>query len=524
MRPAKDPKILDRAGSAQRAGRRWSSSTFQVLAQRWPSGPRQVHDDRLYDLMAQGRTATAEKEEVKALLAGVFKERYHSSDWDRFRTRAFVSKDVKDAAYSGLIIAENDDSGAYQGTSFVWFPGDRGSVAVLVIGTGGFGPDAHILARQGHRRRLRALQRIHRALWVKPDLLDLGSAVPEAATREWPRIEKALQTYGKVIYAAVAVQGDTSRAAVRDLLDLFAHEHAVRFKGEAKAEWDTLRTQMLARLFPRHTQEEVAALLTDRRFVILQGPPGTGKTRLALRVARRFGDPTFIQFHPARTYEDFVIGLAPRPAAGGLAFEVRAGDLLRANQAARGKKHVLVIDELNRGDLARVLGEAITLFEPSEPDRSVDLPHAIGPGGERRFQLEPGLMVLGTLNTADRSIAHIDLAIRRRFAFLDLWPDLDVVRQQGDPLATAAFEDALDTFSEHAGDAGLALVPGHAYFLDPRPDASPDERGARIRSRLRHELLPLLRTYVDERLIGPATSEVAGLADRIEASLETVIA
>ncbi|GEJ59104.1 McrB family protein [Anaeromyxobacter diazotrophicus] len=480
--------------------------------------------DDLYELMALGRAAEAEKDEVKHRIEAAFKERCHASDWDKFKTRAFVSRDLKDAAYSGLIIAENDDSGAYQGTSFVWFPGEGGSVAVLVIGTGGFGPDAHILARQGHRRRLRALQRIHGSLWVKPDLLDLGSAVPDAAAREWPTIDKALQTYNKVIYAAVPVRGDAARSTVRDLLDLFVHEHGVRFKGAAKEEWDERKREMLARLFPRHSEDEVDALLAERRFVVLQGPPGTGKTRFALRVARRHGEPTFIQFHPARTYEDFVVGLAPRPAPGGLTFEVRPGDLVRANAAARGKEHVLVIDELNRGDLARVLGEAITLFEPGEPDRAVELPHGIGPSGERRLQLEPGLRVLGTLNTADRSIAHVDLAIRRRFAFLDLWPDLEVVRAQGDELATELFADTLDTFSEHADEAGLALVPGHAYFLDPRPDAPTPLRASRIRLRLRHELLPLLRTYVDERLLGPASSEVAGLADRVEAALDGALA
>jgi hypothetical protein len=212
---------------------------------------------------------------------------------------------------------------------------------------------------------------------------------------------------------------------------------------------------MLARLVPRHGEDEIAALLAERRFVVLQGPPGTGKTHLARKVAAKHDGDTFIQFHPARTYEDFVVGLAPRPAAG-----------------------------------------------------------------SRRLRLEPGLRVLGTLNTADRSIARLDLAIRRRFAFVDVWPDLALVRAEGDALAQARFEDALDTFSEHADDAGLALIPGHAYFLDPRPQLGAERRAERIRLRLRHELLPLLRAYVDERLLGPATGEIAGLADRTEAALD----
>jgi 5-methylcytosine-specific restriction enzyme B len=289
----------------------------------------------------------------------------------------------------------------------------------------------------------------------------------------------------------------------------------------ARERWAAREQAMLARLFPRMDEDHVAALLQERRFVILQGPPGTGKTRLGLRVARRYGKPTQVQFHPARTYEDFVIGLAPKAGSQQLAFEVRPGDLLRANVAAREcGQHVLFIDEINRGDLARVLGEAIYLFEPGEPDRHIDLPH---PFEDRRsLQLAPGLMVLATRNTADRSIARMDLAIRRRFAFLDVWPDLDVVAAQGDELAQACFRDVLHVFTEHGDEAGLALTPGHAYFLDPRPDLDTAGRPERIARRLRFELLPLLRAYVDERLLGPATAEIEGLADRLETALAEV--
>jgi 5-methylcytosine-specific restriction protein B len=223
-----------------------------------------------------------------------------------------------------------------------------------------------------------------------------------------------------------------------------------------------------------------------------------------------------VQFHPARTYEDFVVGLYPRVAQGALTFEVRAGDLLRANESANDVSHVLIIDEINRADLGRVLGEAVSLFEPGEPDRAVKLPHV--PDGSSEFlQLSPNLFVLGTRNTADRSIARIDLAIRRRFAFVDVWPSLDVVRAEQDELAIELFEEVLSTFTEYADDEALRLVPGHAYFLDPRPDLSSAERSARVHRRLGRELLPLLRDYVSERLLGPASLEVAGLADRIEA-------
>jgi 5-methylcytosine-specific restriction protein B len=226
-----------------------------------------------------------------------------------------------------------------------------------------------------------------------------------------------------------------------------------------------------------------------------------------------------VQFHPARTYEDFVVGLYPRVADRELTFEVRAGDLLRANASANGKPHVLIIDEINRADLGRVLGEAVSLLEPGEPDRKVRLPH-VPAGFPESLQLSPHLLIIGTRNTADRSIARIDLAIRRRFAFVDVWPSLDVVRNEDDDLAVELFDRVLETFAEFADDDGLRLVPGHAYFLDPRPDLPLADRSARVRRRLEQELLPLLRDYVAERLLGPASLEISGLADQIEALIQ----
>ncbi len=477
--------------------------------------------DQLCAILGQGRAYQPERpDDLRQFLGQVFEERYHSRDHKHFQPRNALSRKAEDAAWAGWIPADNPTSGAYQGTSIAWFPGDGGSVFTLCIGTGGFGPDAHLLARPGHRRRLRALARLHRGLWVKPDFLDLDASVPATVADAWPEIAAAAKTYGRYIYAAHPVRTEADRAAIEDLLDLFFHDHGVSLKGDVTKRWEARRRAMLASLFPRVSEAEVAALLEERRFVILEGPPGTGKTRLGQHVAQRFPEPTQVQFHPARTYEDFVIGLMPVTSGQELAFSVRAGDLVRANDKARARaKHVLFIDEINRGDLARVLGEAIYLFEVGEPDRAIDLPHEHQ--GQRTFRLAPGLMVLGTRNTADRSIARMDLAIRRRFAFLDVWPDLEVVEAQGDELATKCFAEVLNVFTEHADEAGLHLVPGHAYFLDPRADMGAEGRPARIARRIRFELLPLLRTYVDERLLGPATAEIAGLADAIEHWIDT---
>lgn len=469
---------------------------------------------RAWDLMGDAAA-------VRALMDRVYDERYHSAKHfkDNYQVRVNLQKKDDSASYAGWITAENPPSGPYQGTSFVWFPGEQGSVAVLVIGTDGFGADAHILGRPGHRRRLKALSRLHRgAIWVKPDLLDIATEVPAPIATAWPDIPAAFKSYGRVIYAATAVRSAADAERVADLLDLFFDEHGTPLTGKAAKRWD-LRTQAIASaIFPSTSEAEILDLLRERRFLVLEGPPGTGKTRLAYRIADTIGSSTRIQFHPARTYEDFVVGLFPRPVRDGLAFEVRPGDLLQANQQAKDREHVLLVDEINRADLGRVLGEAVLLFEVGERDRDVRLPH-VPQGYPETLQLHPGLLVLATRNTADRSIARMDLAIRRRFAFVDVWPQLSAVAEEGLEFAQALYTDTIQTFAEYADDETLRLVPGHAYFLDPRPDLPAEDRPKRVANRVRLELLPLLRDYLDERLCGGATEAIAGLADRIESRL-----
>src|SRR4051812_47798900 len=284
------------------------------------------------------------KDAVRELLDRVFGERINAHDRSDYLLRVNLQRTPDAASYAGFITAEgNEPTGRYQGTSFVWFPGEGGSVVALVIGTDGFGADTAILGRPGHGRRLRALSRLHFGrLWVKPDLLDIATEVPDSIAASWPMIDAAMKAYSRVVYAAVAVRSGDADAVqiVGDLLDLFFYEHHSRHKGIAQTKWQARLEEVHARIFPAVDPHAVASLLCERRFVILEGPPGTGKTRLALKVGEAIGSHEMVQFHPARTYEDFVVGLYPRVANGGLAFEVRAGDLLRANASGSGNSHV----------------------------------------------------------------------------------------------------------------------------------------------------------------------------------------
>lgn len=247
--------------------------------------------------------------------------------------------------------------------------------------------------------------------------------------------------------------------------------------------------------------------------MILQGPPGTGKTRLAesVRDEHFAGRGMVIQFHPSVTYEDFVIGLSPDTRDSALRFDVRPGWLLQAAEQAKHAPFVLIIDEVNRADLGKILGEAVYLFEPDEigagKTRTITLPHA-DKDGRREFSFPPNLFVLATMNTADRSISSLDLAIRRRFAFVNVPPDRNVVEAHGTTMTLDAFDKLMDVFVEHSPTDTLDLMPGHAYFLAPND--------ATARSRFRFALLPLLDEYLREGYIGPATTELAAVRDMIE--------
>jgi len=179
-------------------------------------------------------------------------------------------------------------------------------------------------------------------------------------------------------------------------------------------------------LVDREWLQEQIELLRDRRQLIFYGPPGTGKTYLAQAIAEHLTDRDaikLVQFHPAYSYEDFFEGFRPVSSVdgSGVAFKLSPGPFRRLVDAARenpGMAYVLIIDEINRANLAKVFGELYFLLEYR--GHAIDLLYSAG--DEAAFTLPKNVYLIGTMNTADRSIALVDTAMRRRFAFTALHP------------------------------------------------------------------------------------------------------
>lgn len=257
--------------------------------------------------------------------------------------------------------------------------------------------------------------------------------------------------------------------------------------------------------------DEILARLRRKKAIILQGPPGVGKTFIARRLAfalmgeRDDRRVTMVQFHPSYGYEDFVQGY--RPTRSGL--ERRDGVFYQFARLARNdpkRDWFFIIDEINRGNLAKIFGELLMLIEADKRGPNHAIPLTYSEQADETFHLPSNLHFIGTMNTADRSLAMVDYALRRRFAFVTLNPEFDSpdfdawLTGRG---ATAALIvrirdriGVLNEVIERERDLGPGFRVGHSFFCPPA-DHLPDD--AWYREVIEGEIQPLLEEYFDSR-------------------------
>lgn len=247
-------------------------------------------------------------------------------------------------------------------------------------------------------------------------------------------------------------------------------------KGERAVEATSLSELAGELLLPEEWLTTVRDVLLKKKQVIFQGPPGTGKTFLAKSISRTITSPdrvAVVQFHPSYAYEDFVEGFRPSESNGTLIFEVKPGPLVQLAERAIAdpdKTYVLIVDEINRANLAKVFGELYFLLEYRNEEISLQYGDA-----ERLFSLPSNLLIVGTMNTADRSVASLDSAIRRRFAFIDLVPDREPIHsllrswlERNKKPAWIA--ELLDIVNQGINDSRFKLGPSYFMVQDVEED------------------------------------------------------
>lgn len=247
----------------------------------------------------------------------------------------------------------------------------------------------------------------------------------------------------------------------------------------------------------------------EKKNLILQGPPGTGKTWLAKRLAKALIEQNnvpdeqmrVVQFHPALSYEDFVRGYRP---GGDGRLMLTDGLFLQVVQAAIAQpdvEHVLIIEEINRGNPAQVLGEMLTLLEGSKRSRAEAMELAYSKSRGEKVYVPENLYVIGTMNLADRSLALVDLALRRRFAFVNLAPSLNSAWQEWcvgkgmDVAAIAHIQTRMEALNQEIATdraLGTQFQIGHSYVT---PHEHVADALAWFEEVVHSEIGPLLHEY-----------------------------
>jgi 5-methylcytosine-specific restriction protein B len=259
---------------------------------------------------------------------------------------------------------------------------------------------------------------------------------------------------------------------------------------------------------------EVIDVLQERQQIVFYGPPGTGKTFLAQEIARHVAERDavrLVQFHPSYAYEDFFEGFRPvSEQDGSVGFTLTAGPLrsLASDAASNpGEPYVLIVDEVNRANLAKVFGELYFLLEYR--DAKIGLQYS----PDKSFSLPRNVFFIGTMNTADRSIALVDAAIRRRFAFIELHPDEPPVRDLLANWLAASHKVAderaglLRALNQAIGEEDRDFKIGPSYLMRPAAESPPG-----LERVWQYDLLPLLEEHYYGRLTRSQVHARFGLA------------
>lgn len=413
-------------------------------------------------------------------------------------------------AYFGCISEGEDVSGAYSDLSIVVFPSNEPNdtddrwIIALAVGSLGYKNDYALVSLPGTRRLF--TKYLDSNTFIKNDFMDIessdGFSTFCSENNISDTLDNAVKSYGKVLLTATLFDPndcDAGKTLISKYLAIYAY---LRRWPSNNVQRTAVRTALTVSKPTINDRQNVKKLIEKRRFVVLQGAPGTGKTRLAKLIPSDDDIVYFTQFHAETTYSDFVYGIIPDVKEDNLKYAGRAGVFVQAINEARkpenqNKKVYLIIDEINRANLSNVLGPSFYLFEPTMTSHNVKI--EVCPGLELD-KLPENLYVIATMNTADRSLAVVDFALRRRFAWYTIFPH-EISADSGKYFCKDEFNAISDIFEQYASDEELNLQPGHAYFIISDTDHS------EIDSRLKYEIMPLIKEYLLDGMLSRAKDD-----------------
>lgn len=403
-------------------------------------------------------------------------------------------------AYFGFIHPEEEASGPFHDFSLTIFPNDQNKpwLVCLGIGSSGFKNDYELATYPGLRRLFSKLT--DERGFCKSDFSDIETSLPKSITGslDLQHIKNTIKTYTKVLPACQIVDNPESEEGKQFIAAFVAGYAKLRDwpsnKDHRKAVSETL--EPFLKTETTDEAEEIKNLLNERKYIVLQGPPGTGKTRTAKSVADKIGAKTFFtQFHAETSYSDFIYGIRPDTENEELRYKENLGSFSEALKYAvdnNKEKVILIIDEINRANLSNVLGPIFYLFEHKMDISNVEI--EIAPNF-KVTKLPENFSVIATMNTADRSLAVVDFALRRRFAWYTLKPKAIKSKQ----FFNEDFSRIQEIFDWYASSSELNLQPGQGYFIADTEDE--------MKNRIRYEIFPLIKEYLQEGLLRNAKEE-----------------
>ena len=417
------------------------------------------------------------------------------------------------SAFFAFLNSDEETVGPYSDFSFVVFPDKKESMEACVVslgvGSSGFRNDFQLASLPGLRRLFLKLNYQNNTFFKTSfdDNESTSSDLLNEVRANYPLLKTVIESYKTVLPASQIVNFDDEQKALDTIYTWLASYAKMRSWGTA-AQKKVIEDQLgkIPQQKAPNEEDDIIRLLDHRKYVILQGAPGTGKTHTALEIAKKFDKVFFEQFHAETNYSDFVYGLEPNldPSNKDLQFKPKEGILYKAIKFAidnPSKNVLLIIDEINRANLSNVLGPIFYLFEYNSEAR--DVPVKVG--DIELLRLPEKLKVIATMNTADRSLAVVDFALRRRFAWYTLRPH-EIKAKIGQIFMKKAYSKFADIFFEFATDEELNLQPGHSYFI-----VNSDNRDEEMKERMIYELMPLIKEYLAEGYLAKAKDSFCDL-------------